>query len=81
MAINLLQNILNHHKILKHGGFIMEKKIVDIELEYFKHKNKEAYETLMKREFQKVVDMLKEPIGKIEKKTEDTKLYCPQKKF
>ena len=57
----------------------MENNVVDIELEYFKLKNKEAYETLMKKEFAKVVEMLKEPIERIEARNE--KKYCPQNIF
>lgn len=59
----------------------MENNIVDIENEYFKKKNKEAYELLINKEFEKVVDILKEPIEKINKKLEEDKKYCPQNIF
>lgn len=59
----------------------MENKIVDMELEYFKHKNKEIYDTLIKKEFKQVVDLAKEPIERIEKKVGDERVYCPQNVF
>lgn len=59
----------------------MKDNVVDMELEYFKIKNKEAYETLMNKEFDKVVTMLEEPIEKIESKLNGLKVYCPQNIF
>ncbi len=59
----------------------MENNVVDIELEYFKHKNKEIYDILMKEDFEKVVDLSKEPIERIENKLGDERIYCPQNIF
>lgn len=58
----------------------MENNIVNLEEEYFKKRNKEAYTKLMNREFEDVKNLLKEPIEKIET-TVTEKVYCPQNIF
>lgn len=58
----------------------MENKIVNLEEEYFKKKNQEAYVALMNREFEKVIAILKEPIEKIENSVKKS-VYCPQNIF
>lgn len=59
----------------------MENKIIDMELEYFKHKNKEICDTLMKEDFKQVIDLAKEPIERIENKVGNERIYCPQNVF
>lgn len=59
----------------------MENNVVNFEEEYFKLKNKEAYEKLMNREFEATREMLQEPIEKIEEKMKSGKKYCPQNVF
>ena len=58
----------------------MENNIVNLEEEYFKKKNKEAYETLMDKDFKKVNELLEEPLNKIETSVKET-VYCPQNIF
>ena len=59
----------------------MDNKIFDLEEEYFKKKNKEAYEALKDRKFAEVKEILKEPLEKIEPKLNEKKLLCPQNVF
>lgn len=59
----------------------MENKVINLEEEYFKKKNKEAYEMLKNREFLKTKEILKEPIEKIDVKLSECKKYCPQNVF
>lgn len=58
----------------------MENNIVNLEEEYFKKKNQEAYQTLMNRDFNKVTELLKEPLDKIENSVKGN-VYCPQNIF
>ena len=37
----------------------MENNVVDIEMEYFKRKNKEAYDKLVNKEFESVKELLR----------------------
>lgn len=64
----------------------MENNVVDIEMEYFKRKNKEAYDKLVNKEFESVKELLVEPISKIneqfgEEQFKEVKKYCPQNIF
>lgn len=59
----------------------MENNIVNIEIEYFKRKSKEAYDLLVNKEYAKVKDILVEPISKINEQFKEDKKYCPQNIF
>lgn len=59
----------------------MENNIVNIEVEYFKRKSKEAYDLLVNKEYAKVKDILVEPISKINEQFKEDKKYCPQNIF
>lgn len=59
----------------------MVDNIVNIENEYFKKKTKDAYEALMNKKFKDVIEILAEPIEKIEGKIKGSKVYCPQNIF
>lgn len=59
----------------------MGDNVINLELEYFKRKNDEAYNMLIKKEFKKVIEHLKEPLEKIEVKLTGQKVYCPQNIF
>ena len=58
----------------------MENNIVNLEEEYFKKKNKEAYQMLMNKDFKKVNEFLEEPLSKIETSVKEN-VYCPQNIF
>ena len=58
----------------------MENNIVNLEEEYFKKKNQEAYQKLVNREFKEAKEILKEPIEKIEISVKE-QVYCPQNVF
>ncbi|MBO5143548.1 MAG: hypothetical protein J6C46_11280 [Clostridia bacterium] len=59
----------------------MENNVINIENEYFRRKNKEAYDKLMNREFDEVTELLEEPISKIEESIKAESKYCPQNIF
>jgi len=58
----------------------MENNIVNLEEEYFKKKNQEAFGMLVNKEFEKVTVALEEPLNKIENSVKE-KVYCPQNIF
>lgn len=58
----------------------MENNVINLEVEYFKKKNQEAYQTLMNKDFEKVNELLKEPLDKIQNSVKEN-TYCPQNIF
>lgn len=58
----------------------MKDNIVNLEEEYLKKKNAEAFGYLMNRQFEKTIEVLKEPLAKIKGPMIENK-YCPQNIF
>ena len=58
----------------------MKGNIVSFEAEYFLTKEKEAREAMQNEDFEKTLNIIKEPLFKIEG-LDDVELYCPQNAF
>ena len=57
-----------------------EQKVIDIDVEYFLNKEKEAQEALLDSKFDKALEIVKEPISQIDKFYQ-LEIYCPQNVF
>lgn len=57
-----------------------ETKVIDIDVEYFLNREKEAQGALLDSKFDEALDILKEPISKIDEFYQ-SEIYCPQNVF